>query len=114
MESIHNFYINNWNTAFEGDEEALDRKLRNACDVISCSVNNLDIFSVPYYLLDNVYKAVCVQADESEDIPAENYSYKIGSFSVSEKTENKKNGLCEKAKAFLVNTGLLCNVAAVI
>jgi hypothetical protein len=114
MESIHNFYINSWNTAFDGDEAALDRKLGAACDVISCSVNDLDIFSVPYYLLDNVYKAICVQADESEDIPAENYSYKIGNFSVSQKSENKKTGLCEKARGYLINTGLLRNIAAVI
>jgi hypothetical protein len=114
MGSVYEYYTTAWNPNFSGDSNLLHQKIDRACDTIANNINTVDFFDLPYYLLDNVRKAICVQADESEDIPAENYSYKIGNFSVSEKTENKKTGLCEKARCYLINTGLLRSVAAVI
>lgn len=187
MESILSYYTSHWNPAFAGDTAALSRKISLACDVISNSVNKLDILNVPYYLIENVKKAVCAQADsfgislvtppspqpeetesetESESEPnsgsssesssgsnssavseSADISYKIGSFSYSEKSSSSSknssgssssgssssgssvdvNGLeirenlyfgekltlCDAARSYLINTGLLNSIAVV-
>jgi hypothetical protein len=63
MESILSYYTSHWNPSFSGDVNLLSRKISLASDVVSNSVNKLDILNVPYYLIDNVKKAVCAQAD---------------------------------------------------
>jgi hypothetical protein len=113
MESVYEYYTTNWDPNFTGDTAALHRKIDRAGETIANNINTADFFNLPYYQLDNVYKAVCVQADE-EDAPYENYSMKIGQFSVSQKSENKKTALCDRAREYLNNTGLLYNTAAVI
>jgi hypothetical protein len=141
MNSLFDYYTTHWNPSFSGDADLLNRKIALACDVISNSVNKVDILNVPYYYLDNVKKAVCAEADSislpasadtdtsgSSDISS-SFSYHIGSFSVSEKSssgssnsnaggvETASSGdnfsLCPAAKSYLLATGLLHNTAVV-
>ncbi|MDR0975214.1 MAG: hypothetical protein LBL80_05930, partial [Ruminococcus sp.] len=109
-----NYYITKWNPGFSGDTDELNHKLSRAGDIISNNINKLDFFDVPYYLLEDVKKAVCVQADSIKESTA-GASYRIGKFSVTTDKEfsSGKNILCDAAKLYLYNTGLLLSTAVV-
>jgi hypothetical protein len=131
MEVFTEYYIENWNKTFNGDEAGLEAVLERAGDTVGNNVNR-DIHNVsdlPYTLADNVFKAVCAQADYIEsngglDGFTDTYqsgNVKIGSFSFSETTGSTKGAkllpaheLCDAARAYLINTGLLCNRAVVV
>jgi hypothetical protein len=121
LETYLDYYKSKWNTAFEGDENVLAAVLERAGNIVCTVVNiaKLDVNELPYYLAENVCKAVCTQADfiiasggitNDTDINTSS-NIKIGSFSISEETTGKQSSLefelCETAKAYLNNTGLL-------
>jgi hypothetical protein len=122
MDNLYNFYITRWNTEHNTDEATLTRVINRAGEVISNAANILaiNLLNVPYYLLDNVKKAVCAQTDYI--MKTENgldngldtgESFRIGQFSVSNSTsvkgsvKNPAYELCPEAKLYLVKTNLL-------
>jgi hypothetical protein len=126
METFCDYYITKWNPAFDGDTDELTAVLSRAGDTVgnTLPVLYLDMAQIPFYLAENVYKAVCTQADFINsngglagitDTPTGG-NVKIGSFSISEESVKPLPAyeLCEAARGYLAKTGLLNAVAAVV
>jgi hypothetical protein len=119
MESFLSYYKNNWNPGFSGNDTELETVLERSGDIIGNAVNvlSIDLSRVPFYLLENVTKAVCAQADaifrvggfSAFTAQSGGESVKIGQFSVSgggvAKPQDFK--LCDEALGFLYKTDLL-------
>jgi hypothetical protein len=126
LQTFIKYYINKWNPAFNGNTEELTTVLERAGDAVGnvLPVLSLDMTKIPYYLAENVYKAVCTQADfinsnggiagmtDTSTVG----NVKIGSFSISEESVKPLPAyeLCAAARGYLVKTGLLNSVAAVV
>jgi hypothetical protein len=118
-ESLLDFYTTVWNTAFAGDEQSLTAVLTRAGEIVgnSLSKSESEIGELPYFLANDVKKAICTQADYMNsngglagfaDTPV-GANVKIGNFSISEESTTPLPAyeLCEAARGYLYKTGLL-------
>jgi hypothetical protein len=127
MESFLSYYKSHWNPLYNGSESELSLVLDRAADIVGNAAEtlSLDLTRVPFYLLDNIYKAVCSEVDyilrsggaaALTEQSAEGESVKIGRFSVSG-TGVKRSvdfTLCDEARSYLFKTNLLHRSVAVV
>lgn len=127
--SLSEFYLNEWQGNFNGDNDALKVLLSRAADVVNNSIylTGLTVETIPEVLRTAVYKAVCAQADYIEynggvaamSDNGDMSSVSLGKFSYSSGAQGSSSAksavqLCEQAVGYLRPTGLLYRGVRVI
>lgn len=120
--TLSEFYLNEWQGNFSGDNDSLNVLLSRASDVVNNSIyiTGFTVETVPEALKTAVLKAVCAQADYIEynggvatiNDNCEMSNVSLGKFSYSSGTQGGSSAksavnLCELSVSYLMPTGLL-------